>query len=233
MEHSNNIVMARKYRHIIDCFKRGEKTRLHQMLSLCDTFDKCVYGIEINQNGKSFKCSLPVYSSDNFSIASLINAHQKRIPKTILQAFLSRVMALSYSSGQFANFEDLFKYVASNGGLSRKHCLLVYDFCLRKGYHLDPQVLPDKYVYLFRGAKEGAEVVFGKSYRGYKLPTAMLQSALDTNMTSFEIEHLLCVCKKCLQKLGPISIAERTKLEAKYIVQKKRLSKRQKVAGVH
>ena len=225
--------MARKYRHITNCFEQGEKYRLHQMLSLCDSFDKCVYGIEINQNDKRFKCSLPVCSSDNFSIASLINAHQKRILKTILQAFLSRVTALSYSSRQSADFEDLFEYVASNSGLSKKHCLLVYDFCLRKGYHLDPQVLPDKYVYLFRGAKEGAEVVFGKSYRGYKLPTAMLQSALDTNMTSFEIEHLLCVCKNCLQKLGPISMAERTKLEAKYIVQKKRLSKRQKVAGVH
>lgn len=225
--------MARKYRHITNCFEQGEKYRLHQMLSLCDSFDKCVYGIEINQNDKRFKCSLPVCSSDNFSIASLINAHQKRILKTILQAFLSRVTTLSYSSRQFADFEDLFEYVASNSGLSKKHCLLVYDFCLRKGYHLDPQVLPDKYVYLFRGAKEGAEVVFGKSYRGYKLPTAMLQSALDTNMTSFEIEHLLCVCKNCLQKLGPISMAERTKLEAKYIVQKKRLSKRQKVAGVH
>ena len=225
--------MARKYRHIIDCFKRGERTRLHQMFSLCDTFEKCVYGIEINQNGKSLRCSWPVCSNDNFSIASFINAHQKRIPKSILQAFLSQVMPLSYSSRQFADFEELFEYVASNSGLFKKHCLLVYDFCLRKGYHLDPQVLPDKYVYLFRGAKEGAEVVFGKSYRGYKLPTAMLQSALDTNMTSFEIEHLLCVCKKCLQKLAPISIAERTKLEAKYIVQKKRLSKRQKVAGVH
>ena len=209
--------MAKKYGYIIDCFEQGEKYRLDQMLSLCNSFDKCVYGIEINQNGKRFKCNSPVCSSDFFSIASFINAHQKRIPKIILQAFLSRVTVLSYSSGQFANFEELFEFVASNSGLSKKHCLLVYDFCLRKGYHLDPQVLPDEYVYLFRGAKQGAEVVFGKSYRGYKLPTAMLQSALDTNMTSFEIEHLLCVCKKCLQRYGPISIAERTKLETKYL----------------
>ena len=209
--------MARKYEHIVNCFNRGEKTRLHQMLSLYNNIDKCVYGIEINQNSKRCECKLPVCPSDVFSVASFINAHQKRIPKTILLAFLSQVSALNYSSIQFNDFEELFEYVASNSGLSRKHCLLVYDFCLRIGYHLDPQILPDKSVYLFRGAKEGAEVVFGKSFRGFKLPTAMLQSALDTNMTSLEIEHLLCVCKKCLQKVGSISIAEQTKLETKYL----------------
>lgn len=206
-----------KYKNIIACYSRGERCRLQQMLSLCNTFDKCVYGIQTNQNGKRCKCNLPVYPSDVFSIASFKNAHQKRIPKVILQAFLSQVSTLNYSSGQFRDFEELFEYVSNNCGLFKKHCLLVYDFCLRKGYHLNPQVLPNKYVYFFRGAKEGANIVFGKSYKGYKLPTAMLQSALATHMTSYEIENLLCVCKKCLQKLGSISISERTKLETIYL----------------
>jgi hypothetical protein len=219
--------MASKYHHIVDCFCRGEKTRLHQMLFLCNTLKRCVYGIEINQNGKRIpECSLPVCPNDCFKVASDINAHQKRIPKRILDAFHSRVRSLNFSK-KFEDFEELYDYVAANSGLSKKHCLLVYDFCLRKGYHLSPQVLPEKYVYLFRGAKEGASAILGIKYRGHKFPTTILQSILDTKMKSFEIEHFLCVCKDCLKSFGAISNTELMKVKTE-IANIKRQPKRLK-----
>lgn len=208
--------MAKKYKNVVDCFCRGERYRLHQMLNLCMSLHQCVEGIEIAQNGKRCKCCLPSCSKDIFSIAADINAHQKRILKEILHSFESHVSSLRFSTG-FTDFEDLYEYVSKHSGLMKKNCLLVYDFCLRKGYHLNPQILPDKYVYLFQGAKEGANAVFGKAYRGYRLPTAMLQRALNTKMKSFEIEHLLCVCKPHLDYLGPIDKAELMKLEFMYL----------------
>lgn len=208
--------MAIKYKNIVDCFSRGERFRLHQMLNLCTSISQCVDGIEIAQNGKRSKCCLPSCSKDVFCIAVNINAHQRRILKDVLYSFESCVRSLRFSKS-FADFEDLYEYVSKHSGLKKKNCLLVYDFCLRKGYHFNPQILPDKYVYLFQGAKEGAKAVFGKSYRGYRLPTVMLQRALDTTMNSFEIEHLLCVCKPHLDYLGPIDKAELMKLESMYI----------------
>lgn len=211
--------MAKKYKNVVDCFSRGERYRLHQMLNLCTSKSQCVDGIEIAQNGKRCKCCLPSCSKDVFGIAVNINAHQRRIPKTVLGSFESVVRSLSFSTG-FTDFEDLYEYVSKHSGLKKKNCLLVYDFCLRKGYHLNPQILPDKYVYLFQGAKEGAKAVLGKSYRGFRLPTAMLQRALNTKMKSFEIEHLLCVCKPHLDYLGPIDKAELVKLESMYLAKR-------------
>lgn len=212
--------MPIKYHNIIDCFNRGEKYRLHKMLSFCSTLKQCVYGVEIAQNGERSKCCLPSCSKDCFNVALPINAHQRRIAKPVLDAFYTNVSSISLSK-KFTDFEDLYNYVAKHSGLSRKNCLLVYDFCLRKGYHLNPQILPDKYVYLFQGAKEGAKAVFGKKYRGYKLPTAMLQSALGTTMNSYEIEHLLCVCKPHIQYLGSLTNVEIARLESLYLHNRK------------
>lgn len=214
--------MAKKYKNVVNCFSRGEKHRLHKMLNLCTTIHQCVDGIEIAQNGKRCKCCLPSCPKDIFSIAVNINAHQRRIPKPVLGSFESNVGSLSFSTG-FTDFEDLYEYVSKNCGLKKKNCLLVYDFCLRMGYHLNPQILPNEYVYLFQGAKEGAKAVLGKSYRGFRLPTAMLKSALNTKMKSFEIEHFLCVCKPHLDYLGPIDKAELMKLESIYLPKRVRI----------
>lgn len=193
--------MVSKYKKIVDCFSRGEKKRLHQMLYLCRSLKDFVYGIELNQNGKRcVRCCIPVCPNDRFSVALSLNAHQRRIPQTVLNNFYSQVKSLSFSR-KFKDFEELYDYVATNSGLSKKHCLLVYDFCLRKGYHLNPQILPKKYVYLFQGAKECAKVILGKTCKGYKLPTKTLQCVLKTRMKSYEIEHLLCVCRPHLEAI--------------------------------
>lgn len=197
--------MPGRYKDIIDCYSRGEKFRLHQMISMCANLHDFVYGIEISQNGKKkYKCCLPACTKDCFAISENLNWHQHRINKTILNNFLLKVKSLSYS-GKFTSFDDFFEYIAKNSGLKNGHCLLVYDFCLRQGYHLSPKLEPGEYVYLFRGARKGAEHVLGKLHPSvYKLPTIIFQSVLGTSMSSMELEHFLCICEERLEYVGPI-----------------------------
>lgn len=207
--------MATKYKQVVDCFSRGELTRFHKTIGLCASLHQFVYGIEISQNGEKVDCCIPACNQDCFGIRLNTNNHQKRISNGILASFENKMKTLPFNRS-FVDFEDLFNFVANSCGLKNGHCLLVYDFCLRMGYHLKPQVLPHKYVYLFRGAKKGADAVLGKSYQGFKLPTGMLQDALNTTLKSYEIEDLLCVCNSHLEHLGPISKKERTSLELKF-----------------
>lgn len=51
----------------------------------------------------------------------------------------------------------------------------------------------------------------------------MLQSALGTNLNSYEIEHLLCVCKLHMQYLGPLTNVEVAKLESTYLMNHNKL----------
>lgn len=198
--------MPNRYKTIIDCYCRGEKYRLHQMISMCSSIHDYVYGIDVSENGKvKYKCCLPACKNDCFAISKHLNWHQHRIAKSILNRFSQTVQTLNYNN-KFSKFDDFFEYIAKNSGLSNGRCLLVYDFCLRQGHHLSPHLEPDDYVYLFRGAREGAEHVLGKLNSSvYKLPTKLFQQALNTNMSSMEIEHFLCVCKEHLECVGSIS----------------------------
>jgi hypothetical protein len=65
-------------------------------------------------------------------------------------------------------------------------------------------LVPEKYVYLFRGAREGAIAVLPKNVLAgkFRVPTKDLQAALGTTMSSMEIEDFLCVCKAPLQYLA-------------------------------
>lgn len=188
-------------KRLIDCYCRGAKVRFHKMLGKYKylTREQCVYGIEISQNGVyPVPCDTPANSNkDVFDIAKYLNAHQHRISKTILSAFAAKVATLKPASS-FSNFDEYFDYVAKNSGLKDGNCLLVYDYCLRTGY---PDLVPEKYVYLFRGAREGAITVLGK-VGSFRIETTILQKALGTTMQSMEIEDFLCVCKAPLQYLA-------------------------------
>ena len=117
-------------------------------------------------------------------------------------------MAILPLSLSFKDFDDYFEYVAKYSGLKNGHCLLVYDFCLRSGQHMIPKLEPNDNVYLFRGAREGAEYVIGRPLgKLYKLPTKLLQQALSTNLSSMEIEDFLCVCSMHLKYLGAYSVS--------------------------
>ena len=153
------------------------------------------------------KCCCPASPACSFSIRSNISDHQERISKAMLSAFEQKMASLNFLQS-FNDFDALFNYVARNSGLANGCCLLVYDFCLRMGHHMSPKVEPDKYVYLFRGARGGAEAVLGNLKNTYKLPTAFLQDALSAHsLTSMEIEDFLCVCEPHIRKLGGLNCA--------------------------
>ena len=192
----------------IECYCRGSKHRLHKMLGLYSPSNKkqCVYGIEISQNGiYPLKCCMPVGPNDVFAIARNINAHQIRIPKAVLSAFAAKAATLKQAE-DFSNFDKYFDYIAKeaekSGILKDGKCLLVYDYCLRTGYLSGPK--PEEYVYLFRGAREGAKAVLPPSALAgkFRVPTKDLQTALGTKMESMEIEDFLCVCEAPLQYLA-------------------------------
>ncbi len=188
------------YKRLSDCYYNGSRLRFLEMLGMYRglTREQCVYGIEICQNGGYLvPCCMPVGDKDVFAIAKYLNAHQKRIPKAILKAFAAKVDTLKPASS-FSNFDEYFDYVVKNSGLKDGNCLLVYDYCLRTGY---PDLVPEKYVYLFRGAREGAITVLGK-VGSFRIETTILQKALGTTMQSMEIEDFLCVCKAPLQYLA-------------------------------
>lgn len=188
------------YKRLLDCYYNGSRLRFHEMLGMYRglTREQCVCGIEICQNGYyPVPCCAPVSTKDKFGIIKYLNQHQHRISKTILSAFAAKVATLKPASS-FSNFDEYFDYVVKNSGLKDGNCLLVYDYCLRTGY---PELVPEKYVYLFRGAREGAIAVLGK-VGSFRIETTVLQKALGTTMQSMEIEDFLCVCKAPLQYLA-------------------------------
>lgn len=188
------------YKRLLDCYYNGSRLRFHEMLKKYAGLSvlQRVYGIEISQNGCfPVPCSAPVnIETDVFKIAKYLNRHQQRIPKAILNAFAAKVTTLNPPNS--TNFDEYFDYVAKNSGLKDGNCLLVYDYCLRTGY---PDLVPEKYVYLFRGAREGAIAVLGK-VGSFRIETTVLQKALGTTMLSMEIEDFLCVCKAPLHYLA-------------------------------
>ena len=197
--------MCSKYNSLIDCYSNGSRVRLHKILDLCTSLHQYVYGIEVCQNGERVKCCVPACGKDCFTIILNRNSHQRQVQKGILESFKKTMSAL-HSSLSFQSFDDYFEYVAQNSGLKNGYCLLVYDFCLRSGHHMTPQLEPNEYVYLFRGAREGAEYVIGKPLgKFYKLPTKFLQCVLSTKLTSMEIEDFLCVCSLHLKYIGAYS----------------------------
>lgn len=189
------------FKKIVCCYCNGSRFRFHEMLKmhagLC--IKQVVYGIEISQNGiYPSQCCMPVNPSDSFAIAKYINAHQKRIPKSILHTFATAAATFKPASS-FSNFDDYFDYVAKNCKLKNGICLLTYDYCLRTGYSIG--LVPKENVYLFCGAREGAKAILGR-VRSFRIPTTVLQAKLGTTMDSMEIEDFLCVCKIPLKAIA-------------------------------
>lgn len=191
--------MCTSIKGIVTDYKK--KSFLRQSLDACKTLEDCVNGMKpvcVGCNSSKGSCT-PTIMAFNVVFVKGVHPHQRRISKTKLCAFLNAMRGLNFNQ-TFNDFDEFFEFVAANSGLVNGHCLLVYDFCLRKGYQLG--IEPKKWVYLFRGAKEGAQYVLGKlSPSTYKVPTATLQNAIDPSLSSMEIEDLLCTYKTQLGKI--------------------------------
>ena len=126
----------------------GLDKKLMGNLKKCTTDAQCVYG-------------------PNFSPATgkTKHPHQRRIPGIILSDFLSKVKQMNPQAGQFKNFDDFFDATCKYTG--KTPSLMVYDYCLRKGIHLG--LMPDKYVYLFCGARDGYKLASGVTAIHYRV----------------------------------------------------------------
>lgn len=193
---------------IVNCYMRGAHLRFRCNLDSyrgCSTYSDfihyCCYGVKETLVGYDgpVKCCVPTIDPSEVKLLSLAEKHwhQDRVPGRILRLFESNVLTLSLYG--YTNFDDLFDYVAANCGLKNGKCLLTYDFCLRYGY--DKGIFPSRFVYLFRGAKEGAVNLLGPIPNSvYKLPTTTFTSILGP-MDSMDIENLLCVCSDHIKYL--------------------------------
>ena len=199
------------YKRLIECYYNGARLRFHETLKRYRGLSTRQYvcGIEICQNGGyPVPCCVPVGSKDRFAIARYLNKHQQRISKEVLNAFAAKAVGfMPASSFTSTNFDKYFDYVADeaekSGVLVNGKCLLVYDYCLITGYSSGPK--PKEYVYLFRGAMEGAKTVLPPSALAgkFRVPTKMLLAALGTTcLNSMEIEDFLCVCEAPLKYLA-------------------------------
>lgn len=183
---------------IVNCFMQGACLRGNCSTALCTIMSEQVYGIRIQQKGlgHDIKCWEPCRNSADISKYKDLNGHQFHVVNK-LPNFLKAMTLAKLNANSFVNFEQLFDYVASHTSLKEKYTLLVYDFALRYGYQQG--IHPKDYVYLFAGAKEGAEHLFGKlPGKVYKKPITDFVPFVGSTLTSSEIENFLCVCKDCI-----------------------------------
>lgn len=187
------------YADIVDCFSRGARVRHHCQLDMCQNFpsDFVESFMVALQDYATPPCCVPTVQPNEVVRVNSIHWHQWRIKKTILENFTKDVVRFQQNGNlilsNYRDFDEFFDFVASHCSLGYGRCLLTYDFCLRYGYNRG--LRPKDYVYLYRGAHEGAEYLFGRKIHTDKLPVTDFYPYLGTSLTSLEIEELLCVCK--------------------------------------
>lgn len=204
------------FAQLVDCYMVGAYWRLRGNLfnyknylpNYSSFIHHCVYGHKETAKGHNgpVDCRIPTSSVYDVVIYDTHKHwHQHRVAYKYLQTFEIHVSKLNLSG--FADFDAFFDYVASNCGLKDGRCLLTYDFCIRYGY--DKGLLPQQYVYLYRGAKSGAEALFGHPILTDKLDIRCFYPYLGTKLESIDIENLLCDCKErisCLKQ--PCSLCQ-------------------------
>ncbi len=125
--------------------------------------------------------------------------HQHRLVGQTLEDFSNTLLTMEGKIQKCKEFDKLFEIVKSCkiSGIGE---LTIYDTALRIGSYLN--VMPTR-VYLFRGAREGAMILFKKGYlidvKSKNLAITLLVSNFPTEFNKLEpyqIEQLLCIYKK-------------------------------------
>lgn len=130
--------------------------------------------------------------------------HQHRLVGQTLEDFSNSLLTMEVKIQKCKEFDILFEIVKSCkiSGIGE---LTIYDTALRIGSYLN--VMPTR-VYLFRGAREGAMILFKKGYlidvKLKNLGSTLLVSNFPKEFRSlepFQIEQLLCIYKKDFKRL--------------------------------
>lgn len=107
---------------------------------------------------------------------------------------------------EFDSFEDLIEYVHSCKEKFFGHTA-IYDFALRYGWNHDPQIKPEKFVYVHTKPWESAKHLIKEGYLSEikklrrQLPLEKYKELLLPGMTAHDVEHFLCVYHDEIKKL--------------------------------
>lgn len=124
------------------------------------------------------------------------SSHQSRIPIEVLDIALKKLTSAKLMSGTYADFEELYDKVDDLlRPIKGIGDTAIYEFSVRIGNNLlTPKVLPDKYVYIHRGSKDGAKKLLGVSRLSFRVDKSKFPKDLQ-KLTSVEIEDFLCTFK--------------------------------------
>lgn len=134
---------------------------------------------------------------DRKKICIIGNLHQNRISITKKVKAIT-ILSSSMPPQNIKDFEDLYDWVYSllkKNGVIQQPCLWVYDIALRMGQTMTPVIEPQKYVYLFAGAKKGAMMLGGIIIKNHKALTTSFPAILQRE-GSLYIEDIMCEYSK-------------------------------------
>lgn len=180
---------------IIDDYKRTWLSGIKRELSECKEERDYVYGKRERKDGIQY-----IYTSPN--------SHQKRLYGN-LDEVVDALTQANLHTLRFETFEDLYdavkKIYESNGHPNA--ILAIYDTALRIGYNSSPQILPEKFVYLYGTSKTGplggATRLYGQGWIdkhfdkiNHRIATKWFMNKFP-NLPSWEIESILCIYANC------------------------------------
>jgi len=155
---------------------------------------------------RNYAMQNPAPSEQDILKKCVKGAHQYCIANIAIDAAVNALDNAKVLHTRYADFEDLYDSVRKLiGGIKCIGDLTVYDTALRIGFISDPVVLPREYVYLARGAMDGAVKLFGNNTPLKFREPARMFAPYFGNMSSHFIEDFLCVLKDyiCLDgKIG-------------------------------
>lgn len=159
--------MERKYeqlnKSIREFHKRG---MLQEFLGMEDSFELAVLCQYKNDKGTLVRCP-----------------HQWRVLHSAMNGIWEKLSAQKERIASVRDFEELYKIVEENR-VPNIGDLTIYDIAVRIGYLQTPKVLPQKFVYIHAGAKEGVKALYRCGLIKTK-PSAMM------NLQDFEALALL------------------------------------------
>lgn len=126
--------------------------------------------------------------------------HHRRMTETTIVDTIKALNKSNLLKKSFSDFDELYDSVnAIIRGIDGIGQLAVYDISVRIGKRLlNSSIEPKKYVYLQRGAREGAIKLFGSNVKiEPRMPITVFPKELQ-EIGSYHIENFLCVMKKKL-----------------------------------
>ena len=134
--------------------------------------------------------------TDEVLRACIKGGHQWCLPNALIDQAVIALRHFDFNK-KYGNFEIVYDCVKKLIGRIPRVCgrLTLYDTTRRLAYLLNPSIVPKDYVYVARGARDGAKYVLGINRMNssvFSLPIADFQK-LFPGISSMEIEDILCI----------------------------------------